>query len=123
MKNKLSIKFYSKPVYNQKYLKAKIREIDDVIKYQKKIWVIRAISIFLIFLLRKDFTRTKKHKTHISKQNQKRLRFYELKNSFGFCYFLYFLCFRPVAFLCFLCFLCIFCFLCFLCFLYFLCFL
>ena len=123
MKNKLSIKFYSKPVYNQKYLKAKIREIDDVIKYQKKICVIRAISIFLIFLLRKDFTRTKKHKTHISKQNQKRLRFYVLKNSFGFWYFLYFLCFCPVAFLCFLSFLRIFCFLCFLCFLYFLCFL
>ena len=32
MKKKLSIKFHSKPVYNQKYLKAKVREFDDVIK-------------------------------------------------------------------------------------------
>ena len=32
IKNKLSIKFHSKPVYNQKYLKAKVREFDDVIK-------------------------------------------------------------------------------------------
>ena len=32
MKKKLNIKFHSKPVYNQKYLKAKVREFDDVIK-------------------------------------------------------------------------------------------
>ena len=32
MKKKLNIKFHSKPVYNQKYLKAKVRELDDVIK-------------------------------------------------------------------------------------------
>ena len=32
IKNKLSIKFHSKPVYNQKYLKAKVREFDGVIK-------------------------------------------------------------------------------------------
>ena len=32
IKNKLSIKFHSKPVYDQKYLKAKVREFDGVIK-------------------------------------------------------------------------------------------
>ena len=32
IKNKLSIKSHSKTVYNQKYLKTKIREFDDVIK-------------------------------------------------------------------------------------------
>ena len=32
IKNKLSIKFQSKPIYNQKYVKAKVREFDDVIK-------------------------------------------------------------------------------------------
>ena len=32
IKNKLSIKFHSKPVYEQKYLKAKVREFDGVIK-------------------------------------------------------------------------------------------
>ena len=32
VKNKLRIKFGSKPVYDQKYLKAKVREFDDVIK-------------------------------------------------------------------------------------------
>ena len=32
IKNKLSIKFHSKPIYNQKYLKAKVREFDGVIK-------------------------------------------------------------------------------------------
>ena len=32
IKNKLSIKFYSKPIYDQKYLKAKVRELDGVIK-------------------------------------------------------------------------------------------
>ena len=32
IKNKLSIKFYSKPIYDQKYLKAKVREFDGVIK-------------------------------------------------------------------------------------------
>ena len=31
-KNKLGIKFYSKPIYEQKYLKAKVREFDGVIK-------------------------------------------------------------------------------------------
>ena len=32
VKNKLSIKFHSKPVYDQKYLKAKVREFDGMIK-------------------------------------------------------------------------------------------
>ena len=32
IKNKLSIKFHSKPIYDQKYLKAKVREFDSVIK-------------------------------------------------------------------------------------------
>ena len=45
--------------------------------------VIRAISnvfIYFFFFLRKEFTHTKKHKTHISEQKQKRKGFYELKN-------------------------------------------
>ena len=32
IKNKLGIKFHSKPIYEQKYLKAKIRELDVMIK-------------------------------------------------------------------------------------------
>ena len=32
IKNKQSIKFHSKPVYDQKYLKAKVREFDGEIK-------------------------------------------------------------------------------------------
>ena len=32
IKNKLGIKFKSQPIYNQKYLKAKVREFDGVIK-------------------------------------------------------------------------------------------
>ena len=32
IKNKLSIKFHCKPVYDKKYLKAKVREFDSVIK-------------------------------------------------------------------------------------------
>ena len=32
IKNKLSIRFHSKPIYDQKYLKAKVREFDFVIK-------------------------------------------------------------------------------------------
>ena len=32
IKNKLSIKFHSKPIYQQKYLKAKVREFNGVIK-------------------------------------------------------------------------------------------
>ena len=32
IKNKPGIKFYSKPIYDQKYLKAKVREFDGMIK-------------------------------------------------------------------------------------------
>ena len=32
IKNRLSVKFHSKPIYEQKYLKAKVREFDGVIK-------------------------------------------------------------------------------------------
>ena len=32
IKNKLRIKFHSKPIYDQEYLKAKVREFDGVIK-------------------------------------------------------------------------------------------
>ena len=32
IKNKLSIKFHSKPIYYQKYLNAKVRELDGLIK-------------------------------------------------------------------------------------------
>ena len=32
IKNKLGIKFHSKPIYEEKYLKAKIKEFDEVIK-------------------------------------------------------------------------------------------
>ena len=32
IKNKLHIKFHSEPVYEYKYLKAKVREIDGIIK-------------------------------------------------------------------------------------------
>ena len=32
IKNKLSIKFHSEPIYKQKYLKAEVREFDGVIK-------------------------------------------------------------------------------------------
>ena len=32
IENKLSIKFHSKPIYDQKYLKAKVREFDSVNK-------------------------------------------------------------------------------------------
>ena len=32
IKNKLDIKFHSEPIYEQKYLKAKVREFDGVIK-------------------------------------------------------------------------------------------
>ena len=55
IKNKPGIKFHSKPIYEQKYLKAKVREFDGVIKTnfclmgnwvmicQKKICIILAL--------------------------------------------------------------------------------
>ena len=36
IKDRLDIKFHSKPLYKQKYLKAKVRELDGVIK--TKFW-------------------------------------------------------------------------------------
>ena len=32
IKNKLGIKFHSKPIYDKKYIKAKVREFDGIIK-------------------------------------------------------------------------------------------
>ena len=51
IKNKLGIKFYSEPIQEQKYLKAKVREFDGVMKTsflgnvfgQKKICIILAL--------------------------------------------------------------------------------
>ena len=50
IKNKLSIKFQSEPIYEKKYLKAKVREFDGVIKTNflgndmpKKICIILAL--------------------------------------------------------------------------------
>ena len=45
----LNIKFHNKLVYNQKYLKSKVRELDNVVKtfqvmkFQKKICIILAL--------------------------------------------------------------------------------
>ena len=51
IKNKLSIKFHSKPIYDQKCLKAKVREFDAIIKrnfldnayHRKKIHIILSL--------------------------------------------------------------------------------
>ena len=50
IKNKLGINFHSEPVYEYRYLKAKVRELDDVIKTNflrndvpKKICIILAL--------------------------------------------------------------------------------
>ena len=50
MKDKLGINFHRKPVYEYKYLKAKVRELDVIKKktfwvmiYQKKICIILAL--------------------------------------------------------------------------------
>ena len=51
IKNKLSIKFHSKSIYKQKYLKAKVREFAGVIK--KTFWVMicqKKICIILALL-------------------------------------------------------------------------
>ena len=42
IKNKLGIKFYREPIYEQKYLKAKVREFDGV-KKKQTFWVIQKI--------------------------------------------------------------------------------
>ena len=51
IKNKLSIKFHSEPIYEQNYLKAKVREFNGVIK--TTFWVIicqKKICIMLALL-------------------------------------------------------------------------
>ena len=53
----------------------------------------------VLFFLRKDFTRTKSTKTHISKQKQKKQRFYALKKYLKGKKLLI----RLFGFLCFLC--------------------
>ena len=40
IKNKLGIKFHSEPIYEQKYLKTKVREFEGVIKYAKGKYVL-----------------------------------------------------------------------------------
>ena len=39
IKEKLNIKFHSMPIYNEKYIKAKVREFNGVIK--KTFWTMR----------------------------------------------------------------------------------
>ena len=58
IKNKLSIKFNSKPIYERKYLTVKVRELDGVIKTnfwvmmsQKKICIILVLIALLLILL------------------------------------------------------------------------
>ena len=46
--NKLGIKFHSKPIHEKKYLKAKVREFDGVIK--KTCWVIICLKKICIIL-------------------------------------------------------------------------
>ena len=43
IKEKVSTKFHSKPVYDRTYIKAKVREFDGVVKHQKKICIILAL--------------------------------------------------------------------------------
>ena len=57
IKNKLSIKFHSEPVYENKYLKVKVREFDGVIKaiflgndIPKKICIMLALLAYLLIL-------------------------------------------------------------------------
>ena len=59
IKNKLGIKFHSEPIYDKKYIKAKVREFISVIKTtfwvikcQKKICVILALLAWRLILLR-----------------------------------------------------------------------
>ena len=50
IKNKLSIKFHSKPIYEQKYLKAKVREFDgnDMPKENMHYTCIACIAIDIV---------------------------------------------------------------------------
>ena len=52
IKGKLNIKFHSMPVYDKKYMKAKLREFNGVIKanfyvmkYQKKAYITLALPV------------------------------------------------------------------------------
>ena len=61
IKNKLSIKFHRKPIYEQKYLTAKVRESDGVIKQilgvticQNKICVMLALLATIDSVMRMD---------------------------------------------------------------------
>ena len=51
IENKLSIKFDSKPVHDQKYLKAKVREFDGVIKKKTFCVMIRQTKLDVILAL------------------------------------------------------------------------
>ena len=58
IKDKLDIKFHSEPVYEYKYLKAKVREFNGIIKTNflgngrpKKICIILALLVWLLSLL------------------------------------------------------------------------
>ena len=57
IENKLGIEFHSSPVYDEKYIKAKVREFDGKIKTnflmecQKKIYIILALLVLLLILL------------------------------------------------------------------------
>ena len=57
IKNKLSIKFHSKPIYDKTYLKgkeiltAKLKQTFWVMECQKKIYIILALLVLLLILL------------------------------------------------------------------------
>ena len=60
VRNKLNIKFHSQPIYENKYLKAKVREFNVVLNKtsqvmvcQKKILIIHALLAQLLILLSK----------------------------------------------------------------------
>ena len=55
IKNKLSIKFHSKPIYDETYIKVKVRELDCKLKQtlwemmcQKKIYIINVLLVILL---------------------------------------------------------------------------
>ena len=54
IKNKRGIKFHNKPIYEQKYLKAKIREFDGVIKTNMHYTCIACITIDSVMRIDKE---------------------------------------------------------------------
>ena len=55
IKNKLSIKFHSKPIYDETYIKVKVRELDCKLEQtlwemmcQKKIYIINVLLVILL---------------------------------------------------------------------------